>query len=112
MAHVRGPRGVLAVPAVVDHQHAPIVRRRRRVRQQQFQPPVIDPLRVPPGLGQEELQPLHRRVLRPATGSAPASALVSLTAGLGALAATLLLCAALAAPRSHASPPPPPVGVT
>jgi hypothetical protein len=48
----------------------------------------------------------------PATGSAPASALVSLTAGLGALAATLLLCAALAAPRSHASPPPPPVGVT
>jgi hypothetical protein len=38
------------------------VRRRRRVRQQQLQLPVIDPLRVPPGLRQEELQPLHRRV--------------------------------------------------
>jgi DHA1 family tetracycline resistance protein-like MFS transporter len=36
--------------------------------------------------------------------------LVSLTAGLGALAAVLLLCAALAAPRNHASPPPPPAG--
>jgi len=48
----------------------------------------------------------------PVTGSASASALVCLTAGLGALAATLLLCAALAASRSHASPPPPPVGAT
>lgn len=36
--------------------------------------------------------------------------LVSLTAGLGALAAVLLLCAALAAPRNRASPPHPPVG--
>ena len=38
--------------------------------------------------------------------------LVSLTAGLGALAVTILLCAALAAPRKHASPPPPPAGAT
>src|SRR5439155_10252699 len=31
----------------------------------QVQPPVIDPLGVPPRLGQEELQPLHRRQLGP-----------------------------------------------
>ena len=36
--------------------------------------------------------------------------LVSLTAGLGALAAALLLCAALAAPRNRASPLHPPAG--
>ncbi len=38
--------------------------------------------------------------------------LISLTAGLGALAASLLLCAALAAPRNHASPHHPPAGIT
>jgi len=38
--------------------------------------------------------------------------LVSLTAGLGALAATLLICAALAAPRNHASASSPPAGAT
>ena len=65
MAHVRGLRAVLAVPAVVDHQHPAAVRRGRRIRQQQLQPPGIDLLRIPPGLGQEELQPLHRRMLRP-----------------------------------------------
>jgi site-specific DNA recombinase len=59
-AHVRG----LAVPAVIDHQHPAAVRRRRRIRPQQLQPAVIDPPRVPPRLGQEELQPLHRRMLR------------------------------------------------
>jgi hypothetical protein len=63
-AHVRGLGAVLAVPAVIDHQHTAAVRRRRRVRQQQLQPAVIDPVRVPPGLGEEELQPLHRPVLR------------------------------------------------
>jgi MFS transporter, DHA1 family, tetracycline resistance protein len=36
--------------------------------------------------------------------------LISLTAGVGALAAALLACAALAAPRNHASPPDPPAG--
>jgi site-specific DNA recombinase len=65
MAHVRGLRAVLAVPAVIDHQHPAAVRRGRPVRQQQLQPAGVDPLRVPPGLRQEELQPLHRRVLRP-----------------------------------------------
>ena len=65
MAHVRGLGAVLAVPAVVDHQHPATMRRGRRVRQQQLQPPGIDLVSVPPGLGQEELQPLHRRVLRP-----------------------------------------------
>jgi predicted ATPase len=38
--------------------------------------------------------------------------LVSLTAGLGALAAALLVCAALAAPHNRASPPNPPAGAT
>jgi len=36
--------------------------------------------------------------------------LISLTAGLGALAAALLVCAGLAAPRNHANPPDPPAG--
>lgn len=36
-----------------------------------------------------------------------AAGLVSLTAGLGALAATLVICAALIAPRNRASPPSP-----
>src|SRR5262249_13295588 len=34
--------------------------------------------------------------------------LVSLTAGLGALAATLMVCAALVAPRNRTGPPHPP----
>jgi hypothetical protein len=65
MAHVRGRRAVLAVPAVIDHQHARIVRGGRRIREQQFQPAAINLLSVPPGFGQEELQPLHRRMMRP-----------------------------------------------
>jgi hypothetical protein len=36
--------------------------------------------------------------------------LVSLTAGLGALAAALLICAGLIAPRNRASTPHPPAG--
>ncbi len=36
--------------------------------------------------------------------------LVSLTAGLGALAAALLICACLIAPRNRASAPSPPAG--
>jgi hypothetical protein len=63
--HVRGPGPVLAVPAVIEHQHPAAVRRGRRIRQQQLQPAVIDFVRVPPRLRQEELQPLHRRELRP-----------------------------------------------
>ena len=65
MADVRGPGPVLAVPAVVDHQHSRIVRRGRRIGQQQLQPPGIHLVSIPPRLGQEELQPLHRRMLRP-----------------------------------------------
>ena len=60
MADVRGLRAVLAVPAVVNHQHPAAMRRRRRASQQQLQPPRIDLLRIPPRLRQEELQPLHR----------------------------------------------------
>jgi hypothetical protein len=65
MARVRGLGAVLAVPAVVDHQHPAAVRRGRRVREQQLQPPGVDLVSVPPGFREEELQPLHRRVLRP-----------------------------------------------
>jgi MFS family permease len=36
--------------------------------------------------------------------------LISLTAGLGALAATLMICAALVTPRNRTGPPPPPAG--
>ena len=64
-AHVRGLRAVLAVPAVIDHQHPTAMRRGRRVTHQQLQPTGVDPFRIPPGLRQEELQPLHHRVLRP-----------------------------------------------
>jgi len=55
---------VLVVPAVLDHQHPAAARRGGRVRPQPLQPAVIDPLRIPPGLREEELQPLHRLVLR------------------------------------------------
>ena len=65
MAHVRGLHAVLAVPAVIDHQHPAAVRRSRRIRPQQLQPPRIDLLRIPPRLRQEELQPLHRSMARP-----------------------------------------------
>ena len=40
------------------------MRRRRRVRQQQLQPAGIHLGSIPPGLREEELQPLHRRMLR------------------------------------------------
>jgi hypothetical protein len=73
MTHVRDLPAILAVPAVIDHQHPAAMRRGRRIGSQQLQPTAIDLLRVPPGLGEEELQALHRRVLGPATGSAPAS---------------------------------------
>jgi hypothetical protein len=65
MAHVRGLRAVLAVPAVIDHQDPAGVRGGRRIRQQQLHPAGVDLLRIPPGFGQEELQPLHRPMLRP-----------------------------------------------
>ncbi len=64
-AHVRGLDPVLAVARVVDHQHPGLVRRCRRVLQQQLQPPLVHPVRVPPRLREEELQPLNRRELRP-----------------------------------------------
>jgi hypothetical protein len=65
MADVRGGRAVLAVPRVVEQEHPAAVRDGGRVRQQQLQSAVVDPLVVPPGLGQEEVQALHRRMLRP-----------------------------------------------
>jgi hypothetical protein len=65
MTHVRDLPAILAVPAVIDHQHPAAMRRGRRIGSQQFQPTAIDLLRVPPGLGEEELQALHRRVLGP-----------------------------------------------
>jgi hypothetical protein len=65
MAHVRGLRAVFAVTRIIDHQDPAGVRGGRRVRQQQLQPAGVDLLRIPPGFGQEELQPLHRRMLRP-----------------------------------------------
>jgi hypothetical protein len=65
MPHVRGLGAVLAVPAVVDHQHPAVMRRGRRIGQQQLQPARIHLVSVPPGFREEELQPLHRRVLRP-----------------------------------------------
>jgi hypothetical protein len=64
MAHVRGPGPVLAVAAVIDHQHPAAMRRRRRIGQQQLQPPGIHLVSVPPRLGQEKLQPLYRRDAR------------------------------------------------
>jgi hypothetical protein len=64
MTHVRGRRAVLAVPAVIDHQHPAAMRGRGRIRQQQLQPAAINLLSIPPGFRQEELQPLHRRMLR------------------------------------------------
>jgi hypothetical protein len=62
-SHVRGGGAVLAVPGVVDDQHALVVRGGGGVGQQQFDAPVVDPLVLPGGLGQEELQPLDGRVL-------------------------------------------------
>ena len=63
-AHVRGLAAVPAVPPVIDHQHPRIVRGSRRIRGQQLQSTGIDPAGIPPGLRQEKLQPLHRRMLR------------------------------------------------
>ncbi len=60
---VGGHRAVLAVPGVVDDQHAPVVRRGGRVRDQELKPTGVDLLELPGRLRQEELQPLHRRVL-------------------------------------------------
>jgi hypothetical protein len=62
MARMRRLPAVLAVAAVIDHQHPAAMRRGRRVRQQQLQPARVDPLRVPARLRQEELQPLHHRM--------------------------------------------------
>jgi hypothetical protein len=70
-SHVRRLDPVLAVPGVVDHQHPAAMRRRRRITAQQLQPAVIDPAGIPPRLRQEELQPLHRRVLRSRDGLGP-----------------------------------------
>ena len=75
---------VLAVPAVVDHQHPAAVRRGRRISQQQLQPARIDPLRVPPRFGEEELQLPHRRELRPRHRLGPASVVSALFRSRGA----------------------------
>jgi hypothetical protein len=65
MPDVRRLGAVLAITRVVDRQHPAGMRRGRRIGAQQFQPTIVDLLVVPPGLAEEELQPLHRRVLRP-----------------------------------------------
>jgi hypothetical protein len=65
MAHMRGPGAVLAVSAVIDYQHPAAVRGGHRIGQQQLQPTVIHPVRIPPRFGQEKLQPLNRPMLRP-----------------------------------------------
>ena len=83
MAHVRGLLPSLRSP-LSSITSTPAVRGGRRIRQQQLQPPGIDPLRIPPRLRQEELQPLHRRCCAPATGSAPASAVSVLFRSRGA----------------------------
>jgi hypothetical protein len=62
---MRGLGAILTVARIIDHQHPRMVRRGRRVRPQQPRPPGVDPLRIPPGLRKEELQPLHRPMLRP-----------------------------------------------
>ena len=84
MTHVRGLGPVLAVPAVVDHQHPAAMRRGRRIGPQQLQPPRIHLVSVPPGLGQEELQPLHRRMLRAGHRLGPANAVSVLFRSRGA----------------------------
>lgn len=63
-AHVRGRGAVLAVPGVVDDQHTLIMRGGGRIGANHLKPPVIDLPGVPGGLRQEELQPLHGRILR------------------------------------------------
>jgi hypothetical protein len=60
---VRGLAAGLAVAAVVDDQRALVVGRGRRVGHQQLQPPLVELLVVPAGLGEEPLQPLHGAVL-------------------------------------------------
>ncbi|GAB2806553.1 hypothetical protein GCM10027073_44040 [Streptomyces chlorus] len=50
-------------PGVVDHQHPTRVRGGRLIGPQQLKAPGVDPFGVPRGFGQEELQPLHRRML-------------------------------------------------
>ena len=65
---VRGCCGVLRVFLRYAHRQGLVAADLSKAvewREQQLQPPGIDPLRIPPGLRQEELQPLHRRVLRP-----------------------------------------------
>src|SRR5215211_2764200 len=61
--HVGGLRAGLAVTGVVQHQHAPLVRRGRGIATQQLHAPLVDPLVVPAGLGEKPLQALHGRVL-------------------------------------------------
>jgi hypothetical protein len=65
MTHMRGLRAVLTVPRIVDHHHPAAMRGGRRIGEQQTQPAAIDLFRIPPGFGEDELQPLHRPMLRP-----------------------------------------------
>jgi hypothetical protein len=84
MAHVRGRRAVLAVPAVIDHQHTRVVRGGRRIREQQFQPAVIDPLGIPPGSERKNCSRCTAGCCAPSAGSAPASAVSVLFRSRGA----------------------------
>jgi hypothetical protein len=84
MAHVRGRRAVLAVPAVIDHQHTRVVRGGRRIREQQFQPAVIDPLGIPPDSERKNCSRCTAGCCAPSAGSAPASAVSVLFRSRGA----------------------------
>ncbi len=64
-AHMRGGPPVLAIPAVIDHQHPIRMGCGRGLGQQQLQPTGIDPLGIPARLGQEILHPLRCRALGP-----------------------------------------------
>jgi hypothetical protein len=64
VADVRRVGAILAVPGLVDHQRTLRVRRRERVGVQFLNAARRHRLGVPVGLGEEELQLLHRRGLR------------------------------------------------
>lgn len=61
---MRGVVAVLAVSAIVEHEDPAAVRGTGRLARQNLDSAAVDFLVVPSGLGQEELQALHRWVLR------------------------------------------------
>ena len=61
-------------PRIIDHQHPRIVRRGRRVRQQQLRPAGIDQLSVHRDSDRKNCKRCNAGCCTPATGSAPAKA--------------------------------------